>query len=509
MPFDGNGVYTPPAASFPAVALTLIESAKFNSTVNDIASALSSVITRDGQSPATGNLPMGGFRHTGVSNGSARDQYASVAQLQDATPIWGGTAGGTADALTLNLSPVITAYATGMVIRFKSGASPNTGAATLQVNGIVGPKALQNNGAALAAGMIAANSWYEVLYDGTAFQLQPYSSLGLATAGNNTWTGTNTFLDSLLSINDNGDPTKQFGVEVSGVTAGQRRVGTVPDYNFRFMTQTKGSDIASAATINLDTATGDLIDITGSTGPVTAITLAEGKSAWLRCVSTPTFTNGASLIISGGSFTAEAGDILLCRGYSGGVVRVYPIKANGAQLGLAATGSSYVLLGSATASSSSSIDFTSLITNTYDNYEVWFYGVLPATNATSLLIRGSTNNGSSYLSTNEYFSGRIQNAASASTPGGGADNAASSITIADALSNAGSGGSWGSIRLQRSSGSLMLVEWKAVWVNNASNVIQTSGGGIISANGVNAIRFLSSSGNIASGIFFLYGVKKA
>jgi hypothetical protein len=44
--------------------------------------------------------------------------------------------------------------------------------------------------------------------------------------------GSSTFLDNLFRVQDNAAPTKQFAVEVSGVTAGQTRVMTIPDYNF-------------------------------------------------------------------------------------------------------------------------------------------------------------------------------------------------------------------------------------------------------------------------------------
>lgn len=171
MSFNGSGSFTPPASDFPAVALTLIESAKFNAVINDIATGLSTVICKDGQTTITANLPMGGFRHTGVGAATASGQYGRVNEIQDGSLIYGGTAGGTADALTLTTVPTFSAYATGMVIRFKSGASPNTGAATLQVNGISSPPAIQKNGAALAANDIQAGKFYEVIYDGTAFQL--------------------------------------------------------------------------------------------------------------------------------------------------------------------------------------------------------------------------------------------------------------------------------------------------------------------------------------------------
>jgi hypothetical protein len=44
--------------------------------------------------------------------------------------------------------------------------------------------------------------------------------------------GSSTFLDNLFRVQDNATPAKQFAVEVSGVTSGQTRVMTIPDYNF-------------------------------------------------------------------------------------------------------------------------------------------------------------------------------------------------------------------------------------------------------------------------------------
>lgn len=73
---NGSGVYSPSGASFPAVSGTLIESAKFNSTINDIATALTESIARDGQTTLTANIPMGGFKLTGLAAGvSATDSF--------------------------------------------------------------------------------------------------------------------------------------------------------------------------------------------------------------------------------------------------------------------------------------------------------------------------------------------------------------------------------------------------------------------------------------------------
>lgn len=86
MPLNGSGVYTPPAADFPAVANTLIESTKFNNIVNDIATAISTTVLKDGQQTITSNIPMNGNRITGLgaataSTDAARyDQVSSLAQ---------------------------------------------------------------------------------------------------------------------------------------------------------------------------------------------------------------------------------------------------------------------------------------------------------------------------------------------------------------------------------------------------------------------------------------------
>lgn len=98
----------------------------------------------------------------------------------------------------------------------------------------------------------------------------------------------------------------------------------------------KGADIASAATINLDTATGNLVDVTGTT-TITAVTLSEGRERTIRFTGVLTFTNGASLVLPGGAnITTAAGDYAVLRGYAAGVVRcvVYE-RASGAPLVLA------------------------------------------------------------------------------------------------------------------------------------------------------------------------------
>jgi hypothetical protein len=91
-----------------------------------------------------------------------------------------------------------------------------------------------------------------------------------------------------------------------------------------------GADKASAATVNLDTATGDIVDITGTT-TITAITLTEGRQRVARFTGILTLTNNANIILPGGaSITTAAGDFAIFAGYAAGVVRCLSyVRANG------------------------------------------------------------------------------------------------------------------------------------------------------------------------------------
>src|SRR6185312_7733601 len=132
----------------------------------------------DGQTPILANLPMSTFRHTGVGNAVARTDYAAAGQVQDNTFAWGGTAAGTADALTLTLTPAITAYAAGQVFEFIIGASPNaTTTPTLAVNGLTAKTIVRKDGSTLAAGDLPAGMRVSALYDGTNFRIDYLAAL--------------------------------------------------------------------------------------------------------------------------------------------------------------------------------------------------------------------------------------------------------------------------------------------------------------------------------------------
>lgn len=80
MPFNGSGSFSPYTPGNPAVSGTTISSTAFNNTVTDFAAGLSNAMTRDGQSPATANIPMGGKKITGLGDGTATTDAATFGQ---------------------------------------------------------------------------------------------------------------------------------------------------------------------------------------------------------------------------------------------------------------------------------------------------------------------------------------------------------------------------------------------------------------------------------------------
>ena len=89
MPFNGNGLYLPPTPEYPAVSGAIIEADAWNAIVSDIAAAISNCVTRDGQSPATANLSMGGFGLTNVSTISLSGLITQGGVTGRVTPVGG------------------------------------------------------------------------------------------------------------------------------------------------------------------------------------------------------------------------------------------------------------------------------------------------------------------------------------------------------------------------------------------------------------------------------------
>lgn len=148
----------------------------------DIADGITDCLRKGGENSPTANLPMATFRHTGVGNATARDQYASAAQVQDGTLTYTTTIGGTGDVVTITLSVVPSNYVAGQVITWVV-AAVNTGAVTVNINSL-GAKALEKSQQALVAGDLAAGDTVVMAFDAVrdAFQLLSHQRTPVLTA---------------------------------------------------------------------------------------------------------------------------------------------------------------------------------------------------------------------------------------------------------------------------------------------------------------------------------------
>lgn len=106
MPYNGSGGFSLFTPGTPFVTGTTISSTVMNSVQTDIASnGLSNCLTKDGQQTPTANIPMGGYRITGLASGLNPTDAANLSQislLSSRTPSVAFTVGSNNLTATLN-----------------------------------------------------------------------------------------------------------------------------------------------------------------------------------------------------------------------------------------------------------------------------------------------------------------------------------------------------------------------------------------------------------------------
>jgi hypothetical protein len=157
MAFNGSGIFVRLYSWANDKAANIkVRADRMDNEMNGMATGLSTCITKDGQTTVTANLPMAGFRHTGVGNASARNHYATVGQIQDNSYVW-VDGGGTADAITANYSPAVTALVDGIELKVRATAANTSTTPTFAPNGLTARTIVKQGAAALAANDIAGD----------------------------------------------------------------------------------------------------------------------------------------------------------------------------------------------------------------------------------------------------------------------------------------------------------------------------------------------------------------
>lgn len=133
-----------------------------------------------GYIPTTGQKDALVGDDTSIAVGTG-NKFVTQTGLQNNTEKYAADAGST-DAYAISLSPAPTSYATGMVVHFKANTA-NTGACTLNVNGLGAVSIKKSYNVELVDSDIAANQLVSVVYDGANFQMSsPVSDKRVAVA---------------------------------------------------------------------------------------------------------------------------------------------------------------------------------------------------------------------------------------------------------------------------------------------------------------------------------------
>lgn len=283
--------------------------------------------------------------------------------------------------------------------------------------------------------------------------------------------------------------------------------------------------------IDLQNQTMNAIDAGGTANALT-LTFTTGliPSAYVkyqRFVFKATATNTTTATLNVNSLGAKtlkkmstAGTTALTGGeiYNG---QTYAVVYDGTDMLLesvpvaAATGA-MVFLGSATASTSATLDFTSLITSAYDLYIFVLKDLRPATDAVDMWMRTSTNNGSSYDSGANNYKTAGHKSANGANPAAWNSGGATAILLSDntdSIGNAAAEGLSGEVRLYTPLGSARIKSGYFVTDYQDENLTaQKNAHGWFfrdTTADIDAVRFMFSSGNITSGTIYMYGVKNS
>lgn len=196
-----------------------------------------------------------------------------------------------------------------------------------------------------------------------------------------------------------------------------------------------------------------------------------------------------------------------------GTIRVYGVAKTSTGIGGSQLG---VLLEQHTASSSSSLDFTSFLSSDFDEYVIEMVGVVPATNGASLYAEAGTGAGPTWDTTSGHYAHHAYRFNSSGSAVSGSTSDTKIILDGgagvDGISNtATNGGLNGSIRLSNpASGSMYpsLFGNTKFWTSGSVNEATVVEGTYLQTTAITGLRFIMSSGNITSGVIRIYGIPK-
>lgn len=180
----------------------------------------------------------------------------------------------------------------------------------------------------------------------------------------------------------------------------------------------------------------------------------------------------------------------------------------------AATGASMSLIGTAIASNSSGVNFTTVITNAFDEYEIHFNSLQPTTNGAIFQIRISNDNGATYLTSGYSFATWATYGNNASTNVGSSAGGSIPLTAPNGQLITGGPHATASGKISfanPAAADVCMFFFQIGFFESTSGFAANcvGSGANTTVAPVSAVQLSMNTGNILRGNFYLYGIKKA
>jgi hypothetical protein len=135
----------------------------------DLADGIQACLAKNGENTPTANLPMGGYKHTGVGAATDKGHYPSGNQIINNSITFGGTSTGGANVYSITLPFEPSALTTGAVYSFIAHQnSTNPVLCDINGNGAL-QRELKDYYGAMATGSIKTGDYVVMFYNGTDF----------------------------------------------------------------------------------------------------------------------------------------------------------------------------------------------------------------------------------------------------------------------------------------------------------------------------------------------------
>lgn len=370
------------------------------------------------------------------------------------------------DAYSITTGQGFTALTVGQHITFLADVA-NSGACTLNVDGIAAVPIKKGVNTTLDTADIKANQMVTVRYDGTNFQLQP----------------------PLI-----------IKASISDIEAGTDETKTItPKRLFDALFQ-KGTDIASASTLTIPSTGGGFFSVTGTTGVTGLSTEPAGREIELKFAGILTLTHdGTSFILPGAAdITTDVGDIARFRSLGSG-----NWQCTNYQLANSLSSGGVKLINSIDITTAVSGVVLSGLDLNYDKFELDYWGLTTSIDGSMIHLRVSDDEGvtnqdgaSDYLHDHMY-------------PGGQSEDSSDSqidlgyIGQGNAVNESAEG-----LLAVRFNGTALHIQGILETTNTSGNLItQAHTSRYLGSAAVNSLYIWPASGNFTAGKFRLRGYK--